>query len=542
MTSRDACAECREQLPWYVAGTLPPDERDAVEDHLAGCDACRRELALWRAVGSTLEGMVAEPPPPAILEGMTWRAIQAKIEASGGPTAGRAVGTRRMKERMRMNDETEPGATGLREPPSPPRASAGPSRRQPFVALAAAVLIITLGVTLFGVYGARLRQGGSSSATPRQTVGEASCPPGQIKAHLPANTTLSDISMVSNADGWAAGEVWDARVSGSLPRTIMMRYQHCVWSEVGQSIPSAALLNIVMTSESDGWAMGATAVSQGSYWLPGQLILLHYTGGAWRRVDLNSGNGFQGDLLRMSSQNDGWLDLVYGEGQISTLFHYRGSAWTKVALPGAFQSGGRIIDLATGGPDDVWIAGNVANSVATIGHYSAGQWRTWRAPLVGGHTPMLDAIHVTSPQDAWVFGRYSYVASGGYNDAPYALHYDGTSWKRVSIGSLGNPTPDVMFWSTAIAQPDGSLLALGSESLPTEKPNSSNQHTLTLRCTASGCQPQAFPIVSVAFIYTVSLYTPSRGFAVADVRNGGPDRGTAALLAYNAGEWAQVPD
>ena len=96
-----------------------------------------------------------------------------------------------------MDDETTPAATALAQ-----RATAGPSRRQPFIALAAAVLIIAVGVTLFGVYGARLRGGGSSTATVATT-----CAPGQARAHLPAYADLSDISMVSATDGWAVGDM-----------------------------------------------------------------------------------------------------------------------------------------------------------------------------------------------------------------------------------------------------------------------------------------------------------------------------------------------
>lgn len=47
MSARAACPpEVLELLPWYPEGALGDAERGRVEAHAAGCDACRRELAL----------------------------------------------------------------------------------------------------------------------------------------------------------------------------------------------------------------------------------------------------------------------------------------------------------------------------------------------------------------------------------------------------------------------------------------------------------------------------------------------------------------
>ena len=72
----------------------------------------------------------------------------------------------------------------------------------------------------------------------------------------------------------------------------MMRYQHCAWSVAGQGIPSADLYNVTMTSASDGWALGATDFPTGSVLTVDlQALLLHYTGGAWQRVNLDERQG-----------------------------------------------------------------------------------------------------------------------------------------------------------------------------------------------------------------------------------------------------------
>lgn len=42
-------------LPLYVSGALDGDQRQAVEQHLTGCAACRDDLALWVAVAGEIE-------------------------------------------------------------------------------------------------------------------------------------------------------------------------------------------------------------------------------------------------------------------------------------------------------------------------------------------------------------------------------------------------------------------------------------------------------------------------------------------------------
>ncbi|HKV10239.1 MAG TPA: zf-HC2 domain-containing protein [Thermoanaerobaculia bacterium] len=56
-------------LPWYANGTLPGEERRAVEDHLAACSRCREEVALCRATREALTeaGEIAPSPHPVQL-------------------------------------------------------------------------------------------------------------------------------------------------------------------------------------------------------------------------------------------------------------------------------------------------------------------------------------------------------------------------------------------------------------------------------------------------------------------------------------------
>jgi anti-sigma-K factor RskA len=62
------CAQIHPNLPAFVLGGLEPEEAAEVEDHLASCSDCRRELEELRKVNRSLE--VAPPPanPPSHLK------------------------------------------------------------------------------------------------------------------------------------------------------------------------------------------------------------------------------------------------------------------------------------------------------------------------------------------------------------------------------------------------------------------------------------------------------------------------------------------
>lgn len=62
------CEAVRERLPWLLNRSLQPDERAAVESHLAGCPGCRAELAETRRAA----GLFDTHLPPSTLVDLAW--------------------------------------------------------------------------------------------------------------------------------------------------------------------------------------------------------------------------------------------------------------------------------------------------------------------------------------------------------------------------------------------------------------------------------------------------------------------------------------
>jgi hypothetical protein len=74
--SRDAEAhqEFFALIPWYVNGTLPEDDREKLDRHLAACAHCREDLAVERQIhGSIAQQAAVEYMPAASLKKLLTR-------------------------------------------------------------------------------------------------------------------------------------------------------------------------------------------------------------------------------------------------------------------------------------------------------------------------------------------------------------------------------------------------------------------------------------------------------------------------------------
>jgi hypothetical protein len=69
--------EWTDRLSGYLDGDLTPEEREDVERHLEGCEACREVLGELRAVVALAGGLGERPP-----ERELWPVIAARIEGS----------------------------------------------------------------------------------------------------------------------------------------------------------------------------------------------------------------------------------------------------------------------------------------------------------------------------------------------------------------------------------------------------------------------------------------------------------------------------
>ncbi|MHB9091481.1 MAG: zf-HC2 domain-containing protein [Chloroflexota bacterium] len=78
-------AEIIEQLPSYALGCLDPAEAAAVATHLAGCAACRAELAAYQGLTGRLAQAAPPVAPPPALKSRLLQRVQSPAHARRAP-------------------------------------------------------------------------------------------------------------------------------------------------------------------------------------------------------------------------------------------------------------------------------------------------------------------------------------------------------------------------------------------------------------------------------------------------------------------------
>lgn len=85
------CDEVRKRLPLWVGGDLPGGEQAGVDDHLAGCPACRAEADAWRTDHERMVEFTRRDDGP----GLEPTRLEEMITAAREAAASRAVPARR---------------------------------------------------------------------------------------------------------------------------------------------------------------------------------------------------------------------------------------------------------------------------------------------------------------------------------------------------------------------------------------------------------------------------------------------------------------
>ena len=181
----------QSQLPLYVAGVLPPDQREAVETHLATCEACRVLIHEWERIGAAVRGEVAArvegaslPPLPATVPFPQREAAASRNgQSSEHPLLGRTA----------HNHEESHDMSSMMSITTAQTIERGWPRRQPRFQLAPTLIAALALAMLFG--GALLlfsaRQDGAPASPGALSGGDAGSQPAAIQN--PATETATPL-------------------------------------------------------------------------------------------------------------------------------------------------------------------------------------------------------------------------------------------------------------------------------------------------------------------------------------------------------------
>jgi hypothetical protein len=110
--------------------------------------------------------------------------------------------------------------------------------------------------------------------------------------------------------------------------------------------------------------------------------------------------------------------------------HWNGKKWQTIAAPKGFYKIVGSTAVAATAPGRAWVFLWGESAELGTSQLSAVEWTgtSWSAVHNFPGSPYLGTAIASGPRDVWGFGT-----TGSANQTPWAVHYNGKSWSRVSI-------------------------------------------------------------------------------------------------------------
>jgi len=164
------------------------------------------------------------------------------------------------------------------------------------------------------------------------------------------------------------------------------------------------------------------------------MLVEHWDGASWQiMTDLPDVGPAELNGVEAIAADDVWA-VGFAGGDTLTL-HWNGSTWSRVASPNNPAGTNERLDVAAGGPDDVWAVGGVDAGdpfpgTTLVLHWNGAKWRMVRsASPASGDT--VGGVAVTGPGDAWVTVTYWPTA---FEPKALAEHFSGGTRTLAKVG------------------------------------------------------------------------------------------------------------
>jgi hypothetical protein len=284
-------------------------------------------------------------------------------------------------------------------------------------------------------------------------------------------------------------------------------------------------------SASDAWAVGYADTGATPTMRP---MAAHWNGSAWTLASppTPAAGGWLGGVDGDAADN---VWAVGAAGSAGLTQRWNGSEWTTVPSPGpAGASGASLSGVKSFGTGDAWAVGNAFVPSASpanrtlIQHWNGSTWDSVPSPSPDPVQNRLVAVDGVAPDDAWAVGGLGHDGYGGATVTALVLHWNGSSWTRVTVPTADS-TFSVVELHDVVAASATEVWAVGQAF-----------HRLTfrqvpyvLRWNGQTWQHTTIPGAPNGTFYGVSALSPTKVYAV------GESNGRALVARWNGTAWAQ---
>jgi hypothetical protein len=252
-------------------------------------------------------------------------------------------------------------------------------------------------------------------------------------------------------DAWGVGAVFDPPTS--TYRNLAEHWNGASWAITPTPNPlkNQQLNGVAATSPTNAWAVG---FANNSTWGANRTVIARWNGTRWSTVPSPNPSAGENDLWGVwaASATDAWAVGFYSTstgGQKTLAEHWNGTSWSVVPTPNAstYNNFHRVFGTSS---SDVWAVGtayNQSNNVSAplVEHWNGSSWKVVSIPVLGD--TYLRGGWATSRSDAWIVGEKTGPAPD-YDESPLVYHWNGTSWKSVA-----SPSGDLDLWGVAAKTP-----------------------------------------------------------------------------------------
>lgn len=259
---------------------------------------------------------------------------------------------------------------------------------------------------------------------------------------------LLSVDAVSEKDVWAVGWAQDPNGPQFVKRTLIEHFDGNTWNIVPspnrRNATVSELHSVSGASANNVWAVGSS--HDGT--LPTRTLIQHWDGTQWS-IALSPSPDKQFNELRgvaAISANDAWAVGFRGgtknETPIETfILHWNGTSWIQVESPNVPGGANQLFGITVISANDIWAVGTAAGAPLAM-HWNGS---TWSVVPVGSDSGLssekLTAVSGTSGNDVWAVGD----GKGIFTNQTFATirHWDGARWtqKVCRVASGSNP-PD----------------------------------------------------------------------------------------------------
>jgi len=240
-----------------------------------------------------------------------------------------------------------------------------------------------------------------------------------------SNTTLNEIDMLSNAEGWAVGNA----VSTNFIYLHLLGSTVTVLSVSG-ACASQNLYGVSAVSSKEAWAVGVryqvTNCKNGNY----NYAINRWNGTAWTQLTSATSpsipaNGTSANISNLNAvhvidtNGDGLGDFGVAVGDAGTILQYNGTTWTKETSP-TTQALESVYVVSA---NEAWAVG----AAGVILKWNGTSWSSVTSPTTTelNSVVMLDTQGTGTASTGWAVGN-----SG------VAITYNGTSWSSQNISGV----------------------------------------------------------------------------------------------------------